>query len=105
MTTHTDLIRRLDDCDPHDTPAHARDLLCEAAGEVERLRAVIETKGIGDAYRDGFDAAVAVANSLTCHVTWGPEATPDDGLKHGIEACRRVMEKSRAALQGQPEGK
>jgi len=39
--------------------------------EIDRLRGVLETRGLADAYRDGFAAAVDVVRSVEIHVTTG----------------------------------
>lgn len=78
----------------------AADALTALAAENERLREALEKKGKTQIYIDGFDAAVSVSDSYRCHVTWGPDATPDDGLKEGIRGIQTVLRQSRAALTG-----
>jgi hypothetical protein len=82
-------------------PATATELITAlraSQAENARLREALEVKGKADIYRDGFDAAVAVAESVKTHVSWGPAATPNDGLEEGMKAIRSSLQRARAAI-------
>ena len=66
----------------------------KAQGQIERLNEALEEKGLSEVWSDGYRACLAVADSYRIHVTWGPEATPDDGLKHGIDGLRDVLHRA-----------
>jgi hypothetical protein len=84
-------------------------------GELERLRAenarlrdVLETRGLRQAYCDGYEASVRTAASIRIHATWGPKATAQFGLEHGLETVRdtlrRQFDRLKAAAPQSPSG-
>lgn len=57
------------------------------------------------AVRDGFDMAIEVAKSVeVVNVWWGPEATPDAGVKVGIDSIIRALDHARATLKEPSDG-
>ena len=66
------------------------------------LRGVIETKGIGDAYRDGFSAALKQVRSSEFHADWGPKATANDGVEISKRVILLSLEGTLAALLPAP---
>ncbi len=77
MTSTDDLQRRYDRLRTH------HDAL---------LAALKDTTGF-QFYRDGVAAALDVAESVQMHATWGPDATPDDGLKLGLDGVKEAVRK------------
>lgn len=94
--THAMALRTIDA--EHKFATDDRAAYLAASREADSLRKALEEKGVADVYRDGFDAAIAVADSLTVHADWGPEATPDDGLAYGLKSMRDVLHRARSAL-------
>jgi hypothetical protein len=59
--------------------------------QARSVREAALAEGRERGYADGVAAAVQVAGSLKVNVWWEANATPNDGLRHGIEAVRYAL--------------
>lgn len=67
----------------------------KAEAERDRLRVALTESGKEQVFLDGYNCCVQIVDSLFLHVSWGPEATPDDGLRHALDAVREVIRRGR----------
>lgn len=79
---------------PKPSPVQGGAEMEKLRAENTRLRSVLEEKGSFDIWRDGYRAALAVAESVKMHVSWGPKAAPDHGLGMGLEAVKSAVRRS-----------
>jgi len=71
-------------------------------GDVVPAGVVVPQADAVDPYLAGFRACVKTIESLGVHVTWGLNATPDDGLREGLAAAKRAAQRSLDRLQEPP---
>lgn len=69
--------------------------------EIERLKAHVarldEAFNRSDKrqiWQDGFDTAKELVLSVKVGASWGPKATPDDGVELALKAMKHVFERS-----------
>lgn len=83
--------------------------LAKSERQASRMEAALEENGNAQAWRDGFKACAEVVNSVRFHATWGPKASPEDGVRMALESVRESVSNSvaaqeaRAALTPPPE--
>lgn len=101
-----DLVKRLRSR-RHWSAVHSRydadDMSMEAADRIEalsaenaRLREAFEKSDKRQVWQDGFDAAKAMVLSFRCHATWGPKATPNDGIKLALDGVKGIFDRAAA---------